>query len=82
MILKEGKDLLDLTSYRPISLAGVDYKILMMVLAMRLANILPDIKHPDQVGFISGRSSSDNHRRLLPLMWLHTEDDTLIAAFP
>ena len=39
IILKKDKDSLDPASYRPISLANVDYKILTKVLAMRLENV-------------------------------------------
>ena len=54
VILKKGKDSLDPASYRPISLANVDYKILTKVLAIRLENIVPCIMHADQVGFVKG----------------------------
>ena len=65
VILKKGKDSLDPANYQPISLANVDYKILTKVLATRLEKIIPYIIDPDQVGFVKGRSSSDNLRRLL-----------------
>lgn len=81
IILKKGRDSLDPASYRPISLANVDYKILTKVLAMRLENVVPCIVDPDQVGFVKGRSSSDNLRRLLHLMWQNRESDEPVAAF-
>ncbi|KAF7643269.1 hypothetical protein LDENG_00242520 [Lucifuga dentata] len=81
IILKKGKDPLNPASYRPISLAGVDYKILIKVLAMRLENILPNIIHSDQVGFVKGKASSDNLRRLLHLIWYGRKQHTPIAAF-
>ena len=81
VILKKGKDSLDPASYRPISLANVDYKILTKVLAIRLEKIVPCIIHADQVGFVKGRSSSDNLRRLLHLMWQNREADKPVAAF-
>ena len=81
IILKEDKDSLGPASYRPISLANVDYKILTKVLTMQLENVIPCIVDPDQVGFVKGRSSSDNLRRPLHLMWQNRETDEPIAAF-
>lgn len=48
---------------------------------MKLENILPDIIHEDQVGFVKGRSSSDNLRWLLHLMWKSCQENTPVAAF-
>lgn len=81
LILKKDKDPLDPGSYRPISLINVDCKVLTKVLAMRLENILPGIIHEDQVGFVKGRSSSDNLRRLLHLMFKSHQENTPVAAF-
>ena len=81
LILKKHKDPLDPGSFRPVSLINVDCKVLTKVLAMRLENILPDIIHEDQVGFVKGRSSSDNLRRLLHLMWKSRQENTPVAAF-
>ena len=50
--------------------------MLTKVLVMRLENILTDIIHEDQVGFVKGRSSSDNLRWLLYLMWMRHQDNT------
>ncbi len=49
---KKGKDPLNCSSFRPISLLNVDCKILAKVLARRLENVLPTILAPDQTGFI------------------------------
>lgn len=59
----------------------MDYKILAKVLARCLENILPNIIHTDQVGFVKGRTSSDNFRRLLHLMWFCRKQDIPAAAF-
>lgn len=64
LILKPDKDPLDCGSYRPISLLNVDYKLLTKILAMRLNKFISSIIHPDQAGFIPGRSTSDNLRRV------------------
>uniref|UniRef100_A0A3Q3H395 Reverse transcriptase domain-containing protein n=2 Tax=Kryptolebias marmoratus TaxID=37003 RepID=A0A3Q3H395_KRYMA len=65
LLLKEGKSPLDCSSFRPISLLNVDYKIVAKVLARRLENILPKIINPDQAGFIKMRYGTDNIRRVL-----------------
>ena len=62
---KSGKDPLKCASYRPISLLDHDYKIINKLLAKRLEDILPKLINPDQAGFIKGRYSADNIRRLL-----------------
>ncbi len=46
-----------------------------------MESILPHLIHPDQVGFIKGRSSTDNVRRQLHLIQLNQEVNTPIAAF-
>lgn len=55
--------------------------MLTKIRAMRLEYILPDIIHEDQVGFVKGRSSSDNLRRLLHLIWMSRQENTPVAAF-
>ena len=81
ILLKKEKDPYEPSSYRPISLENVDCKILSKVLAMRLEKVLPKIINEDQVGFIKGRSSADNLRRLLHLMWINHKKEAPIAAF-
>lgn len=61
---KSGKDPTTPGSYRPISLINIDAKILSLILACRLANILPTIIHPAQEGFIKGRSAVTYLRKL------------------
>lgn len=81
LIVKKDKDPTDPGSFRPISLINVDCKILTKIFAMRLESVLPHLIHSDQVGFIKGRSSSDNVRRLLHLIQLNQDGSTPIAAF-
>ncbi len=69
VILKKGKDPQECGSYRPISLLCCDAKLLTKLLAIRVNDIIKSIIHPDQVGFVKGRKSSDNLRRLLHIMW-------------
>lgn len=59
--------------YRPVSLINVDCQILTKILAMRLETTPPRIIHADQVGFIKGRSSTDNIRCLLHLIQVNQE---------
>lgn len=60
LILKKGKPPELCTSYRPISLLGVDCKILSKLLARRLEDVLPVLVKPDQTGFVKGRYSHSN----------------------
>ena len=56
LIEKEGKDPLHVNNYRPITLLNVDYKILSKVLANRIKEVLGEIVHNDQVGYIKDRN--------------------------
>lgn len=69
VIPKKGRDLLDPANYRPISLLNLDHKILTKILSIRLNKFITDIIHPDQVGFIPGRHSFGNVRKLLNLIY-------------
>lgn len=80
VLLKKDKDPYEPSSYRPISL-DVDCNILSKILAMRLENVLTTVINEDQVGFVKGRSSADNLRRLLHLMWISREESVPVAAF-
>ena len=65
VLLKPGKDAKECASYRPISLLNVDVKILSKVLAERINKIISDIISTDQTGFVRGRYSFVNIRKLL-----------------
>lgn len=63
-------------SYRPISLLNLDIKLLAKILANRLKHIVPNIVHPDQTGFITGREARDNSLRAIQLIhWARTRPD-------
>jgi hypothetical protein len=49
----------NVANYRPITILNTDYKILTKAIATRLTGIAPSIIHPDQAGFICGRSIFD-----------------------
>uniref|UniRef100_A0A3B3IBF2 Reverse transcriptase domain-containing protein n=1 Tax=Oryzias latipes TaxID=8090 RepID=A0A3B3IBF2_ORYLA len=68
LILKKDKDPLLCSSYRPISLLNVDFKILSKVLASRLQHVLPKIISLDKTGCMAGRHSYHNTRRLLNII--------------
>lgn len=68
LLAKKDKDPLLCSSYRPISLLNVDFKILSKVLARRLENVIPDIISPNQTGFIRGRHSYSNLRKLFNII--------------
>ena len=65
VLLKPGKDAMDCSSYRPISLFNADVKIISKVLATRINSVISDIISADQTGFMRGRHSFVNIRRLL-----------------
>lgn len=69
LLFKKDKDPLDCASCRPISLLNTDVKILPKVLAHRLEDILPSVISPDQTGFIEGRNSFYNTRRLFNILY-------------
>uniref|UniRef100_A0A3Q1F1B9 Reverse transcriptase domain-containing protein n=1 Tax=Acanthochromis polyacanthus TaxID=80966 RepID=A0A3Q1F1B9_9TELE len=56
------------SSYRPISLFNVDNKILSKILALRLEKVVNSIVDADQTGFIRGRNSYHNTRRLFHII--------------
>lgn len=68
VIPKEGKDEMECTNYRPISVLNQDYRLFTAIMARRLEKILPGIIQFDQTGFIKGRQTQDNIRRTLHVM--------------
>lgn len=65
---KPGKDQAYCENYRPISLINVDLKIMSKVLAARLGSFLPSKIHLDQAGFVPGRQTSDQTRRIIDII--------------
>lgn len=64
LIAKPGKDPHHPEAYRPISLLQVDVKILAKILATCLNTVILSLIHEDQAGFMPGRNTSFNLRRL------------------
>ncbi len=54
LLLKKGKDPLDCSSYRPISLIPCDLKIYAKVFASRMEKVIHSLIKEDQTGFIKG----------------------------
>lgn len=67
-LLKPGKDAVDKTAYRPLSMLTSDYKILSWILANRLIPYMTQLVHRDQAGFIPTRNTATNVRRLLCIL--------------
>ena len=79
---KPGHDPLEIKNWRPLSLLNVDYKILSKILAQRLENVLPQIIHRDQVGFVKGRSMNDNLLDLLSsIEYSKQKADTILIGY-
>lgn len=76
LIHKKGKNILECSSFRPISLLNVDSKLLAKMLALRLENVLPSVVSDDQTGFIKNRQSFFNIRRLMNILYNPTPPDT------
>ena len=80
LLLKKDKDPLLCSSYRPISLLNVDFKIMAKALASRLQRVLPDLVDNDQTGFIPGRLSTSNTRRLFNIIYSPASDSPELVS--
>ena len=65
---KPGKDLLDASNYRPITLLNSDYKTISKVNNNRLYPFLPWLIKNDQNGFIKHRNIGDNIRLMFDII--------------
>lgn len=68
MIHKVGKERTECSSYRPISVLNINYKLFTSIIAKRLENIIPDLADTDQTGFVKNSQTHDNMRRALYLV--------------
>jgi len=57
-LYKKG-DTTEISNYRPITILNTDYKIMTRALTTRLTEVVPDLIHPDQAGFMRGRRIED-----------------------
>ena len=53
------KEVANIANYRPITVLNTDYKVFTKAIVTRLTKVAPSLIHPDQVGFIRGRSIFD-----------------------
>ena len=68
-VIPKGENyLVELTTWRPITLLNVDYKILARAIAKRIELKLPKLIHSDQTGFVKGRFIGQNVRLLNDIM--------------
>ena len=67
-LLDKGKDKTLLKNWRPITLLNMDYKIFTKVLAERIKQILPNIIHHNQVGYVKNRNILDNIRTVADIL--------------
>ena len=68
LIEKKGKDRSLLENWRPISFVNVDAKIMSKVIATRFKNVLPQIIHHNQTGFVQDRCVGETVRSILDIM--------------
>jgi hypothetical protein len=81
LIPKPDRDLSELRNWRPITLSNCDAKLFSRILANRLALalVLPHLIHPDQAGFIRGRSAPDVAMTLKTVL-AHATDHSIDGA--
>ena len=68
LIEKKEKDRSLLENWRPISLLNVDAKVISKVIAARIKNVLPNIIHHNQTGFIKDRYIGETVRSIFDIM--------------
>ena len=68
LIPKPGKDCMNISNYRPITLLNCDYKIISKVINNRLCRFLPKLINTDQNGFVKGRNIGDNIRLMFDII--------------
>ncbi|KAF0697357.1 Aste57867_11958 [Aphanomyces stellatus] len=74
-LLFKGGDRANPGNFRPISLIPVEVKALSRVLCYRLRDIIPQLIHPIQTGFVAGRRIHDHVIFLRDLQHKCTVDD-------
>ena len=82
MLHKKKMERTDPSSYRPISLLEMLYKIISKLLTYQLDVHIPSIVHSDQYGFVKGRQMSvASHTVLALLQELSKGDEAVCAMF-
>ena len=75
LIEKKGKDRLLLENWRPTSLVNVDAKIMSKVIATRIKNVLPNIIHHNQTGYVKDRYIGETVRSVFDVMDLTLKEN-------
>ena len=82
LIAKQGKDRTLIEIWRPISLINVDAKIISKVIAVRVKNVLPNIIHHNQTGYVKDRYIGETVRSIFDIMeFTDTENTPGILIF-
>ena len=68
LIEKQGKDRTLMENWRPTSLINVDAKIISKVIAARVKNVLPNIIHHNQTGYVKDRYTGETVRSIFNIM--------------
>ena len=69
LIENKGKDRCFIENWRPISLLNVDAKIMAKVIATRIKNVLPNVIHCNQSGYVKDRYVGETVRSLFSISW-------------
>ena len=75
LIEKKEKNRSVLENWRPISLVNVDTKIMTKVIASRIKNVLPDIIHPNQTGYVKDRFIGETIRSIYDVIDLTVKEN-------
>jgi hypothetical protein len=78
LLPKEGKDLMRLSNWRPITLSNCDHKLITKCYAKRLTDLLSTHLHPNQTAYLPGKQIQDN-LRLLNIV-NETADNPIVVA--
>ena len=68
LIEKKGKDRCFIENWIPISLLNVDAKIMAKVIATRIKNVLPNVIHCNQSGYVKDRYIGETVRSIFDIM--------------
>uniref|UniRef100_A0A9J7ZUB5 Reverse transcriptase domain-containing protein n=1 Tax=Cyprinus carpio carpio TaxID=630221 RepID=A0A9J7ZUB5_CYPCA len=80
LLKKKDRDVTEPSSYRPISLLNCDQKLITKILATRLNKHVASLIHTDQTGFVPGRFSFFNSRRLLNILYSNQSKSSKAAV--
>ena len=75
LIEKKGKDRSFLDNWRPISLVNVDAKIMSKAIATRIKNVLLNIIHHNETGFIEDRYIGETVRSIFDIVDFTAKQD-------